>query len=211
MLGIGDCRLIPYLINSNLMARSALYAKLALDSLFIIACIVLLWAPIFTYMSSAKVYLTSISWRIASYELEGLDSSEACGYVGVDQVCDLFKSFFWAGVVFIAFISLALISAVLSLVSVFSHNLKIKNKIFRGKFYHVLYPLFFVIGFIVYSLISGVFTLESYGLGEDYEMNWGSGLYLILFMLFSSFGSLISFCFVKPFCVLDIQENLLNH
>ena len=211
MLGIEDCRLRLYLINSNLMAKSALYVKLVLDSLFIISCVLLLWAPIFTYMYSAKVYLTSISLYFAGYELEGLDGSAACDELGVKQVCDLFESFIWAGVVFIAFIVLALVSAGLSLVSLFSHNLKIKNKLFRGKFYHVLYPLFFILGFVVYSLISGVFSLKSYGFGKDYEMNWSSGLYLIFFMILASIGSLVSFCFVKTFCVLDVQEKLLNH
>jgi hypothetical protein len=192
------------------MASPGLYVKLGLDFLFIVAAVVMMFVPVFGYMNGIKVYLVSITYSLGFVEVSTSDGSEVCNYIGITAVCETFERFIWAGVFYIIFLLLSFILAVLSLISLFSPNLQIRKKVFRSKIYHISYPLFYTIAFLIYSLESQVFSLPDFDLGESYQMKYNFGLFLMILLEISSISSLISFCSLKFFCFLDLQENLLK-
>lgn len=191
------------------MANKWVFIKLAFDVAFLFGALIICLSPVFVYMVDVEVSLTYITYNMGFVSISGT-SDEVCDVVEISSICDNLEGFIVAGVLFLVFLILSLICLVLSLVSLLTVCLGLDIKYLQLRCYHILYPVLYFTGFIVYVLESKIYSLPDYGLGEDYQMKGKVGLYFMFILGFLSCFSLISYCIPKPFCICDKETPLLQ-
>lgn len=191
------------------MALLGIFLKLGVDIVFLIGVFVLVSSPIFIYMSDLTVHLTSITYTFGIVSISG-NSQEICDTISIEELCETFEAFIKSGYILLVFLVLSCISLVLSLSSLLTTSLNLKIKFLQLKVYHILYPILYNTGVLIYVLSSDLYSLPDYGLGDDYKMQGQLGLYFMYFLSFLSVFSLISYCTSKPFCICDQETPLLQ-
>ena len=162
------------------MALIGIFFKLGLDITFLIGAFVMVSSPIFTYMSDLTVHLTSITYSLGFVSITG-NSQEICDTISIEGLCKAFEDFIHIGYLFLGFLVLSCICLVLSLSSLLTTSLNLKIKFLQLKVYHMLYPILYNAGVLIYILSIDLYSLPDYGLGDDYEMHGELGLYFMCF------------------------------
>ena len=181
--------------------------KAILDVIFGVLLAITFFTDTFRYMKFIYVSLTAIRF---DYDLPIPSSSiPGCDGLFTNQVCESLEKCSDAAEVFTWLAGVTAVLLVLSILSFLNSVYRLKIKVLKFQGYHILYPLVYTAAFFSYLLVSKMYSLSDYGLGEDFQVTAENGLILMYACQGISLLSLVIFFVSKLPCMAPLEEHLL--
>lgn len=188
--------------------------KTLVDVIFGSLMISILFSDIFTYLDGIRVGLTEFTYEVNLYSLSSkgtkLFTEVDCDDYFFSDICETSKKWMYAGALFIGICSISFAFLLLSILSFFNSVYQWRIRVLKFKIIHFIYPLTYTLALLCYIYISEIYNLDTYGLGNDYQMKPGSGLRMMYICEGISIFSIILFFLTRfPCCSSDLSSPLL--